>query len=83
MNMVVFAPILKAAMLLVVSFFVLFTASKTKDENLQQFGRVIAIVLWAIAASLVILNVYSAYMGNKVSKAGCYSKTKQCMMMRR
>ena len=83
MSMVVFAPIVKAAMLLVVSFFVLFTASKTKDENLQQFGRIIAIVLWAIAASLVILCLYSSYVGNRIPKAGYYcSKAKPYMMKR-
>jgi hypothetical protein len=83
MSMVMFTPLIKAAMLLTVSFFVLFTASKTKDENLQQFGRITAIVLWAIAGSLVLLSVYSAYVGNKSPKAGCYSKAKQCMMFKR
>jgi len=47
-------PIVKALMLLVVSFFVLLGVTKTDSKNLKQFGRILAIILMTISAYVFI-----------------------------
>lgn len=41
------------AMLLTVSFFVLFARQKTEDATLKTFGLVVAVVLWVAAAVIL------------------------------
>jgi len=53
-----FTPIVNALFLLTVSFFVLLAASRSESRGLKQFGRIIAVAFWIIAASIVVGTVY-------------------------
>lgn len=50
--------IIKAVLLLVVSFFVLVGVTKTESKNLKTFGRILAITLWIISAVSIIFSIY-------------------------
>jgi hypothetical protein len=45
--------LIPVAMLLTVSFFVLFTRQKTEDANLKAFGLGVAILLWVVSAVIL------------------------------
>lgn len=50
-------------MLLAVSFFVLFAVFKTDSRARKKFGVTVAVLLWILAASLLILSVYLGICG--------------------
>jgi hypothetical protein len=52
-----------AIMLLAVSFFVMFAASKTDSKALKTFGTTIAVLLWIIAGLMLILSLYIGISG--------------------
>ena len=54
-------PIVKAVLLIVVSFFVLLGVSKAESKNLKTLGRMLAITLWIISASAIICSIFSGY----------------------
>jgi len=56
-------PLTPAILLLTVSFFVLFAASKTDSKALKTFGTTIAVLLWIIAGLMLILTLYIGITG--------------------
>ena len=51
------------AILLTVSFFVIFTLSKVNSKKLRSFGIAIAILLWISAALIFCLGIYTIVTG--------------------
>ena len=65
MEMYVLFPAVNAMLLLVLSFFVLVGVSKTDSKTLKSFGRILTVILWAIAACLIAVTLYLNYSGAK------------------
>jgi len=57
--------VIKALLLMTLSFFTLCTADKATSDRLKKFGRVLAITMWMVAAYLVSANIYRIYAGMK------------------
>jgi len=53
----------KAFFLVVLSFFVLLGASKADSEGLKKFGKVLAVIMWALALAAVVLVGYKTVTG--------------------
>lgn len=72
--------VVKAVLLLVVSFFVLVVVTKTDSKSLKTFGRILAITLWIISASAILYAMFSDYSGryNRMHKEYFKSKTMKC-----
>lgn len=60
-------PVVKALLMLIVSFFVLFAVSRTESKRLKQFGRILAVTLCIIAAYLIIIALYLSVTGKSLS----------------
>jgi len=60
-------PVVKALVMLTVSFFVLFVVSKTESKALKQFGRILAVTFCIIAAYLIITALYLSVTGKPCS----------------
>lgn len=58
-------PAGKIMIMLTVSFFVLIAAAKTDSRRLKQFGRIIAMSLWIIAAAIYLDATYSNLTGKE------------------
>lgn len=57
--------IIPTAVLLTVSFFVLFTIRKIETSGLKAFGYVVTAVLWIAALLVFSAGVYTVYTGRK------------------
>jgi len=55
--------IIPATLLLVVSFFVLFTLRKIETQGLKVFGYIIAVLLWVGVALVLSLGIYTVSTG--------------------
>ena len=83
--------IVPAALLLVVSFFVLVVAGKVKEQVLKSFGNIVAMLLWVAAALVFLTGIYITATGNcpvlrmmeKSGKGGKYYKMMECKSMDR
>jgi hypothetical protein len=56
--------LIPAAILLALSFFVLFAADKTASECLKKLGRVVTGLLWVAAALVLLVGVYVLITGH-------------------
>jgi len=68
-------PIVKALLLLVVSFFVLIGVTKADSKRLKQFGRILAVALWLVSVCVITCSLFSGPSGKK-----CSSMRKMKMM---
>lgn len=73
--------LMKAFLLVVLSFFTLLGVSKTDSKGLKKFGRLLVSAMWAIAAIIVVTSIYSMVTGKScsLSKKGSYKKHYQMM----
>lgn len=60
--------IIPTAVLLTISFFVLFTLCKIETEGLKAFGYVVATLLWIAAALVLSVGIYTVYTGHHPMK---------------
>jgi hypothetical protein len=61
--------IIPAALLLTISFFVLFSLRKTETPSLRAFGYCLAILLWVAVAMVISLGLYTV-------STGCHPMTR-------
>ena len=54
-----------AAVLLAISFFILFAISKVEKQGLKAFGYVVAAVLWAVALLCFSAGIYKLSLGGR------------------
>lgn len=67
-------------MLLTVSFFVLFAVGKVEEKNLKIFGRIVAILLWIVAACVLFSGIYFSFNKGQHGRMGMKDSGK-CQMM--
>ena len=72
--------LIPVAMLLTVSFFVLFTRTKTEDTTLKTFALAVAIVLWIAAAVVLGAGIVSmaCWHHGECGKMGMLMKNREC-----
>jgi hypothetical protein len=68
------------ALLLTVSFFVLFTRTKTEDATIKSFGLAVAIVLWVAAAVILGAGIVgmACWHHGECGKMGMLMKSGEC-----
>jgi hypothetical protein len=61
--MCAFMCFIPATIFLTISYFVLLTAQKAESARIKIFGKVVAVLLWGIAAMVIILGFYVTIAG--------------------
>ncbi len=61
--MCAFMCVIPATIFLTISFFVLLCSEKTESPGLKTFGKVVAVLLWAIAVMVIICGIYMSVSG--------------------
>ena len=61
--MCAFVCFIPATIFLTISYFVLLTLQKAESARIKFFGKVVTVILWCIAAMVIILGFYVAITG--------------------
>ena len=61
--MCAFLCFIPATIFLTISYFVLLTLGKAESTRIKIFGKVVAVLLWGIAAMVIILGFYVTIAG--------------------
>ena len=61
--MCAFFCFIPATIFLTISFFVLLSSEKTESTGLKTFGKVVTVLLWAIAVMVIICGIYMGVSG--------------------
>lgn len=67
MGMFSFCPVIAALFLLAISFFVVLAIPKAETKRTKQFGRIVAILIWAMVVYLAGITVFSNVMKSSCS----------------
>ena len=61
--MCAFMCFIPATIFLTISYFVLLSSEKAESSNIKTFGKVVTVLLWAIAVMVIICGIYMGVSG--------------------